>query len=590
MNIKNKTRQFSVSACLLAVALLPIMAKGQTVASYRTKNNTTDIVKKYSLLLSADRKDIERFKTLYSFIDPWMNVPYKWGGCDMAGIDCSCFVTTIFNEVYNIKLKRTSFAQFYDNDVSLFKNKNSYATGDLVFFKTSINRETKNNRITHVGLYLTNGYFVQSSSGGVNIANLNNRYWKNCMVAAGRLKESFYVKAGMKINKADIDENNTKFVAEEDSRFEPPLMAERYDSIIKKYALLLEVPLDAIVFPEMFAFLDSIEKQPYTKDCKKKAGRTECMIADLYKTVFKVDIDAAALALNDTALIEPWKKKDVLSEGDIVYFGSSPRLKNPDVTGIYLHNGHVAFIESDRLVMKPVVYDKTKQRGMKYARFKNSILEMASQNLMAARRIEDSLSRQISIAPVKQEPVINLPQRVDVELAFTLNQNKLHEMVQAVEVPYQETPDKEYVPIVIRYAKELNLHPLYLNNPLLLSFINTWRDKNYKKGACTDKKIGNECFITKYFAAVYDREINIKNISRLNGSYLKQLDDKAVLKAGDVLFFGKRYEASYDLNFVGIYLGGKSFIALSPFTQKVTMCSVTDKLYEDSFLAAARPL
>jgi hypothetical protein len=406
------------------------------------------------------------------------------------------------------------------------------------------------------------------------------------MVAAGRLKESFYVKAGMKVIAADIEENKAKFVAEEDSRFEPPMLAERYDSLTKKYALLLEVPVDSLRIPEIFAFIDSLQEKPYTKDCNKNAGPSHCMISDLYKAVFKIDIDAGALALRDNNLFKNWTKKDTLSEGDIVYYRTFYKKKYYHNTGLYLHNGRIVFIENDSLVIKRLPAEKNITR---LARFKTSTLETAIKNLTEARRIEDSLSKLISIATPTQEPVINQPQGENVELVFNLSFKKLQEMVQAVEIPYQETPGQEHLPIVKRYAKELNIHPLYIN-PLLISFTNNWRNKSYKKGACSEKKIGNECFITKYYADVLDQKINFENISQLNGIFLKQLDDKAVLQAGDILFFGERYQASYDLKFVGIYLGGKWFIVLSPFTEKVTIASVTDKVYEDAFVAAARPL
>jgi len=43
--------------------------------------------------------------------------------------------------------------------------------------------------ISHVGLYLGNRRFVNSSSTyGVSIANLDEPYWKSKYVAAGRVK------------------------------------------------------------------------------------------------------------------------------------------------------------------------------------------------------------------------------------------------------------------------------------------------------------------------------------------------------------------------------------------------------------------
>ncbi|HEX7756029.1 MAG TPA: NlpC/P60 family protein, partial [Niabella sp.] len=43
------------------------------------------------------------------------------------------------------------------------------------------------NPITHVGLYLKNGYFINSASKGVTIANLRSAYWASKYVSCGRI-------------------------------------------------------------------------------------------------------------------------------------------------------------------------------------------------------------------------------------------------------------------------------------------------------------------------------------------------------------------------------------------------------------------
>ena len=32
----------------------------------------------------------------YSFISDWYGVPYKYGGCQKAGVDCSCFTNILY--------------------------------------------------------------------------------------------------------------------------------------------------------------------------------------------------------------------------------------------------------------------------------------------------------------------------------------------------------------------------------------------------------------------------------------------------------------------------------------------------------------
>jgi murein DD-endopeptidase / murein LD-carboxypeptidase len=123
--------------------------------------------------------------SLYAFIDEWMNTPYKWGGTDKRGIDCSAFMQRLLLTVYNINIPRTSVDQFFHDWVNRFGSTEYLAEGDLVFFKTM-----KGKLISHVGLYLNNRLFINASSKkGVSLGNLDDPYWKSKYVAAGRLKQ-----------------------------------------------------------------------------------------------------------------------------------------------------------------------------------------------------------------------------------------------------------------------------------------------------------------------------------------------------------------------------------------------------------------
>jgi lipoprotein Spr len=579
------------SAFFLFFLFLSVAVCAQTNQPSFASASTTDIVKKYSLLLSIDEKEVARFKPLYSFIDKWLGTPYAWGGCSTSGIDCSCFVQLLFEDVYKIKLKRTSFTQFYDNDVSLFKNPKQYATGDLIFFKTAINRQTRRNRITHVGIYLTNGFFVQSSSSGVNIASLKNSYWRNCMVAAGRLKESFYAKAGMKVTPFQMEEDKTKYIAEEDSYFEPPVLAERYDSIIKKYSLLLGVQGESLQLPELFSFLDSVKKSGYYSTCLEPATASDCMISDLYKNVFDVPVDARALATRAAGSLEILKPDNQPAIGDIVYFKSGAKPSQAYQTALYLHNGFVAYNDQMNVTITQLVKPGVQRpKGLIYARFPSPLLEMAAKNLSVKRRAEDSLARLVASGLMEAAPrTTNVAIDPGKSLPLKLSSQTLAELVPPMAVPYEETANGSYVGLVLRYAKELNVHPMYLNTPLLYSFVDRWRGRGYKKGACNEKRLDGECFLTNYFSEVHDRRINIKNTTDLYGTYLTPLDGKGPLQEGDVLYFGRRVGENLEVSFTGIYLYGNYFLSPSPYTKKVSLCRVDDPLYTGLFLAAGRP-
>ena len=140
------------------------------------------IQKKYAAYLRVEPNQITNIK-LYQFIDQWLNTPYKWGGTSKKGVDCSSLIQQLLQNVYEISIPRTSVDQFFAKWINKFGSKQHLAEGDLVFFRTD---ETK--IVSHVGLYLNNRMFVNSSSSkGVSIANLDDPYWKRLYVGAGRV-------------------------------------------------------------------------------------------------------------------------------------------------------------------------------------------------------------------------------------------------------------------------------------------------------------------------------------------------------------------------------------------------------------------
>jgi lipoprotein Spr len=115
---------------------------------------------------------------LYDFIYDWIGKPYRFGGESKRGIDCSAFARELYSRVMGQYLPRNSRQQFkYVKSI----NKEELQTGDLVFFKI------KTRDISHVGVYLSDNKFIQSSKSGVNVASLEHPYWKKYYYKAGRL-------------------------------------------------------------------------------------------------------------------------------------------------------------------------------------------------------------------------------------------------------------------------------------------------------------------------------------------------------------------------------------------------------------------
>ena len=157
-------------------------------ASYKTRKHSDeddearDIRKKYAGILGVRTKEL-RNVALYEFIDRWYGTNYRLGGCDVSGIDCSGFVQKLYSEVYGIDLVRTAIDQF--GSCKRIKRYKDAEEGDLVFF------HMRGKRITHVGIYLANDYFVHAStSQGVIISNLNEEYYHRYFAGAGRIPKA----------------------------------------------------------------------------------------------------------------------------------------------------------------------------------------------------------------------------------------------------------------------------------------------------------------------------------------------------------------------------------------------------------------
>jgi murein DD-endopeptidase / murein LD-carboxypeptidase len=141
--------------------------------------------RKYAAYLKVQPEQISNIR-LYQFIDQWLNTPYLWGGTSKKGVDCSSLIQQLLQDVYNINIPRTSVDQFFTQWIDKFGSSQYLSEGDLVFFRTN-----KEKVVSHVGLYLSNRMFVNSSSSkGVSIANLDDPYWRKMYVGAGRVKVS----------------------------------------------------------------------------------------------------------------------------------------------------------------------------------------------------------------------------------------------------------------------------------------------------------------------------------------------------------------------------------------------------------------
>jgi lipoprotein Spr len=133
---------------------------------------------KYSILMGEPVESVTN-ERLITFLESWYGIPYKFGGNDRAGIDCSAFTTILMDSVYGIALPRTAASQF---EMGIRIRKEQLEQGDLVFFNTT-------GGISHVGVFLANNKFVHAGvSNGVMISDLEDGYYKKRFAGASRVK------------------------------------------------------------------------------------------------------------------------------------------------------------------------------------------------------------------------------------------------------------------------------------------------------------------------------------------------------------------------------------------------------------------
>lgn len=115
----------------------------------------------------------------------WLGTPYRYGGADRRGTDCSGLVMELYRSVCATKLPRTTVEQkSYCTKVA----RNKARVGDLMFFGSS----KGGGQVSHVGLYIGKGEMIHaSSSRGVMISNVDAGYWGDRFRGAGRVDGAY---------------------------------------------------------------------------------------------------------------------------------------------------------------------------------------------------------------------------------------------------------------------------------------------------------------------------------------------------------------------------------------------------------------
>jgi cell wall-associated NlpC family hydrolase len=105
--------------------------------------------------------------------------PYRNGGSDPTGFDCSGFVSYVFAQ-QGMPVPRT-VAELYRSGADV--DSSGLRAGDLVFF------DTNGAGVSHVGIAIGGDEFVHapSTSGEVRVERLGTSYWSRRFVGARRV-------------------------------------------------------------------------------------------------------------------------------------------------------------------------------------------------------------------------------------------------------------------------------------------------------------------------------------------------------------------------------------------------------------------
>ena len=105
--------------------------------------------------------------------------PYRNGGSDPSGFDCSGFVAYVFAQ-QGVYMPRTVTEQYARGQAV---EQDAVSAGDLVFFTTVAPGAS------HVGIAISRDRFVHapSSSGVVRVESLSASYWSSRFVGTRRI-------------------------------------------------------------------------------------------------------------------------------------------------------------------------------------------------------------------------------------------------------------------------------------------------------------------------------------------------------------------------------------------------------------------
>jgi LysM repeat protein len=158
----------------------------------QTKAYVKEIKETKEVSVSEDLSNMGMREKLILFAKKMMDIPYRFGGNSIFGIDCSGFVQKVYGMI-GINLPRSARQQFEKGETI---DKAELSIGDLVFFKTYAPFPS------HVGIYLGNDLFIHASSikKKVTIDSLTTPFYLKRFIGAKRVIQNSELDTGEVVN------------------------------------------------------------------------------------------------------------------------------------------------------------------------------------------------------------------------------------------------------------------------------------------------------------------------------------------------------------------------------------------------------
>jgi probable lipoprotein NlpC len=170
-----KKPAFPLHLCLLAFFIGPALSAAPplniSVVRQREGEDPGEAIRQARLALVTEA-------------EKYRGAPYRYGGVDSKGFDCSGLVYRSFQDAFSVSVPRSTTALY--NWVERI-DATALQPGDLVFFSTL---QSDKRRISHAGIYTGEGQFIHAASDGpvtgVIYSQLDEDYWRRTFAAAGR--------------------------------------------------------------------------------------------------------------------------------------------------------------------------------------------------------------------------------------------------------------------------------------------------------------------------------------------------------------------------------------------------------------------